>query len=146
MCRNGSDHCDLHVVLKSSTARNDYLDFPHVHQVFRIGRSVTLVRSGQRRQEAVFGVTSCPPEEADPSRIGELARGHWEIDTKLHRVRDVVYDEDRSQSRTGRGAQAMAGLRNFSISCLRLGGWGDIDQALRWFASDWRYPLDLLGS
>jgi hypothetical protein len=39
----------------------------------------------------------------------------------------------------------MAGLRNFSISCLRLAGWENIARALRFFASDWRYPLTLLG-
>jgi len=33
-------------VVQTSTALNDYLDFPHVHQVFRIERSVTMVRSG----------------------------------------------------------------------------------------------------
>ncbi len=39
----------------------------------------------------------------------------------------------------------MAGLRNFSISCLRLAGWENIARALRFFDSDWRYPLTLLG-
>ena len=131
--------------VQTSTALNDYLNFPHVHQVFRIERSVTMVKSEKRRHEVVFGVTSCPPERADPARIGELARGQWGIENKLHWVRDVVYDEDRSQIRTGRGAQAMAGLRNFSISCLRLAGWENIARALRFFASDWRYPLTLLG-
>ena len=132
-------------VVQTSTALNDYLDFPHVHQVFRIERSVTIVSSGKRRHEVAFGVTSCRPEVAGPSRVGELARDHWGIENKLHWVRDVVYDEDRSQIRTGRGAQAMAGLRNFSISCLRLAGWDNIARALRFFASDWRCPLTLLG-
>jgi len=57
----------------------------------------------------------------------------------------VVFDEDRSQIRTGHGPQAMAGLRNFAISCLRLAGWGNIAKALRRFASDWRYSLAILG-
>ena len=58
--------------------------------------------------------------------MGDFARGHWGIENKLHWVRDMAYDEDRSQIRIGRGAQAMAGLRNFSISCLRLAGWDNI--------------------
>ena len=65
--------------VQTSTALNDYLNFPHVHQVFRIERSVTMVKSEKRRHEVVFGVTSCPPERADPARIGELARGQWGI-------------------------------------------------------------------
>jgi len=131
--------------VQTSTALNDYLDFPHVHQVLRIERWVTVVKSGKRRHEVAFGVTSCSPDQADPARIGELARDHWGIENKLHWVRDVTFDEDRSQVRTGHGPQALASLRNFSISCLRLAGWENIARALRFFASDWRYSLTLLG-
>ncbi|MHB8312199.1 MAG: hypothetical protein ACYDD0_02705 [Candidatus Dormibacteria bacterium] len=40
----------------------------------------------------------------------------------------------------------MAGLRNFTIICLRLAGWENIAPALRCFASDWRYPRNLPGT
>jgi hypothetical protein len=50
--------------------------------------------------------------------------------------RDVTFDEDRSQVRTGRGPQVMATLRNTVISLLRLAGWGNIAQALRHHARD----------
>lgn len=69
----------------------------------------------------------------------------WRIENEIHWVRDVVYDEDLSQIRTGRGAQSMAGLRNFSVSYLRLAGWENIARALRLFVFDWRHPLNLLG-
>lgn len=131
--------------VQTSTALNDYLDFPYVRQVFRIERWVTMVKSGKRRHEVAFGVTSCSLDQADPVRIGELARGQWEIENGLHWERDVVFDEDRFQTRTGHGPQAMAGLRNFAISCLRLAGWGNIAKAIRRFASDWRYSLAILG-
>ncbi len=45
-------------------------------------------------------------------------------------MRDVTYDEDRSQVRTGAAPQVMATLRNTAISLLRLAGW-DTAQALR---------------
>jgi hypothetical protein len=35
-------------------------------------------------------------------------------------VRDVLFDEDRSQVRTGAGPRVMATLRNLAISLLRL--------------------------
>src|SRR5690349_10718758 len=38
----------------------------------------------------------------------------------LHWVRDVTYDEDRSQVRTGNGPRVMASLRNLAIAILRL--------------------------
>jgi hypothetical protein len=131
--------------VQTSTALNGYLDFPHVAQVFRIERSTQVIKSGKQRHEVVYGITSRPPERAGPAQVGAFARGHWGIENKLHWVRDMAYDEDRSQIRTGRGAQAMAGLRNFSISCLRLAGWDNIASALRLFASDWHHPLNLLG-
>lgn len=101
--------------------------------------------SGTQRHEVVHEPTTCPPDRADPHRIGELARGQWTIENPLHWVRDVVFDEDRSQIRTGRGAPAMAGLRTLAISCLRLAGWANIARALRRFAADWRHPLSRLG-
>jgi len=60
-------------------------------------------------------------------------------------VRAVVVDEDRSQVRTDRGAQAMARLLTFAISCLRLAGCVNIARALRRIAADWRAPLSRLG-
>jgi predicted transposase YbfD/YdcC len=44
----------------------------------------------------------------------------WGIEGQLHGVRDVVYDEDRSQVRTGNGARVMTGLRNLAIAVPRL--------------------------
>jgi hypothetical protein len=49
----------------------------------------------------------------------ELNRGHWCIENRLHWVRDVTFDEDRSQVRKGHGPQVLASLRNFVIAVLR---------------------------
>jgi len=130
---------------ETSTALNGYLDFPHVGQVCRIVRTVTHCKSGKTHRETVYGVTSLRPQQADARRIGELVRGHWEIENRLHWVRDVTFDEDRSQVRTGAGPRALASLRNFVISCLRLAGWANIAQGLRHLAWDWHLPLTLLG-
>ena len=32
-----------------------------------------------------------------------MLRGHWAIEDRLHWIRDVIYDEDRSQTRTASG-------------------------------------------
>lgn len=130
---------------QTSTALNDYLHFPYVGQVFRIERKVTHGKSGKTHQETAYGVTSLHPQQADARRIGELLRGHWEIENRLHWVRDVTFDEDRSQVRTGSGPRALASLRNFAISCLRLAGCASIARGLRHLAWDWQLPLTLLG-
>ena len=58
-------------------------------------------------------------------------RGQWEIENRLHWVRDVTFDEDRSQVRKGSGPQVMASLRNLSISLLRMSGVTNIASATR---------------
>jgi len=57
-------------------------------------------------------------------------------DNRLHWVRDVTYDEDRSQVRTGSAPRVMASLRNLAISALRLNGHTNIASATRWTARD----------
>ena len=59
----------------------------------------------------------------------------------LHWVRDVSFDEDRSQIRTRNGPQIMAALRNLVITALRLAGTTNIAAALRHHARDPHRPL-----
>jgi hypothetical protein len=74
-----------------------------------------------------------------------LSRGHWSIENRLHWVRDVTFDEDRSQVRKGMGAQVMASLRNLAISLLRMAGARYIAPALRHCARLGSQVLRLIG-
>ena len=105
--------------MRTTTLLNDYLDWPHVGQVFRIDRHVTNLLGEDPRDEVAFGITDLTPDIADARGIGTLVRGHWGIETRLHYVRDVTYDEDRSQVRTKNGPRVMATLRNGAIGLLR---------------------------
>ncbi|WP_342343924.1 transposase [Actinomyces succiniciruminis] len=58
-------------------------------------------------------------QDAQPEQIAAWIQGHWSIENRLHWVRDVTYDEDRHQLRTGSGPQVMATLRNLAISLIR---------------------------
>lgn len=60
-------------------------------------------------------------------------------------MRDVTFDEDRSQVRTNRGPAVMAALRNFAISLLRLLGATNIASAARAMAHQPRRALAALG-
>lgn len=68
-------------------------------------------KSGKRRQEVVYGVTSLKRERASAEQLLEMSRKHWHIENKSHWVRDVTFDEDRSQVRCGSIPQIMAALR-----------------------------------
>jgi len=107
-----------------------------VGQVFRVERITTdlhgnVVRGRKGTVEQTYGVTSLEAEKADPSRLLALNRGHWEIENRLHYVRDGTYDEDRSQVRRGNRPQAMASLRNTAISLLRRAGATNIAASTR---------------
>ena len=102
---------------------------------FRIDRYVTKLDGTELRTEQVYGVTSLVGTTKDAAaRVLALVRGHWRIENSLHWVRDVTFDEDRSQVRKGNGPRVMATLRNLAISVLRLAGASSIAKALRWCA------------
>lgn len=134
----------------TSTELNDYLDFPHVGQVFRIRRTTTdlhgnVVKGRKSTTETVFGVTSLTPQQVTPAQLLAYNRGHWQIENRLHHVRDMAYDEDRSQVRKGRRPHAMATLRNIAISLLRLAGAENIAAATRFLGRQAERPLRLVG-
>jgi len=131
--------------IDTSTAINDYVDFPHVGQVFRIKRTVTDLEGKNKQQETAYGITSLTPEKADPKTLLFLVRGHWHIENKLHWVRDVTFDEDRSQIRTGFAPRVFSTLRNLAISLFRLARLDNIAYALRIFAWKPGKCLELLG-
>jgi hypothetical protein len=117
-----------------STQLHDYLDFPHCRQVARIQRHTTLLRSGKIRAEQAFILTSLSPEKGPPETLLALVRGHWGIENRSHWVRDVTFDEDRSQIRTGSAPRMMAILRNLAIGIIRLLGFSHVPEGLRYFS------------
>ena len=110
-----------------------------------IERHTEFLRSGIQRTERAYGVSSLSAAEADPARLLELNRGHWEIENRVHYVRDVSFDEDRSRVRAGAGARVMASIRNLVISIFRLLGFSYIPEGFRYFAMRIDRIFELLG-
>jgi len=129
-----------------SQALNGYLDFPHLGQIFRIERHVTNLDGSNPRRETVCGLTSLDTAKAPPGRILEANRGHWSIENRVHWVRDVTFDEDRSRIRKGNGAHIMASIRNIVISIFRIAGYvKNIAAAVRDCCWNTRKALRLAG-
>jgi predicted transposase YbfD/YdcC len=122
-----------------------YTGFTDVQQIFRVHRRVVSKRTGEIRDETVYGLTSLSGAQASPKRLQALIRGHWHIENKSHWVRDVIYEEDRSQVRCGNIPQVMAALRNTVIGLLRLHGKHQIVAACRRHAARPEEALALLG-
>lgn len=121
--------------LRASTALCGYTDWPGHQQVLEMQRIVTKKRTGQTRHEVAYAITSLSAERATARQLLRIWRGHWHIENKLHWVRDVTFDEDRSQVRAGRIPQVMAALRNVAISLLRVCGGENIAAATRRYAA-----------
>ena len=64
---------------------------------------------------AVLGITSLSARQATPEHLATYARGHWAIEHKPHRVRDVTFREDASQVKTAAQPRIMVTLRNLTI-------------------------------
>jgi hypothetical protein len=92
-----------------------------------------------------YGITSLTPQKAKPARLLDLNRNQWSIENKLHWVRDVTFDEDRSRVRKKSGPHVMASLRNLTISLLRMAGTCNIAKALRTCSWNKTKPLRIIG-
>jgi predicted transposase YbfD/YdcC len=108
-----------HRRVTTSSALVGYTQWPHLQQVFRLERHTIIKKPGAVRGETVYGLTSLPAADADAARLLRLTRHHWGIENRSHWVRDVTFDEDRSQVRCGSTPEVMAALRNPAIGLLR---------------------------
>ncbi|MFC6567763.1 ISAs1 family transposase [Actinoplanes utahensis] len=122
------------------------IDFPHAAQTLQIRRRRRRLDQPRRfTTETVYAITDLLVHQARPAQLAAWIRGHWAIENKIHWVRDVTYDEDRSQIRTGTGPHVMAALRDAAIAALRAAGTTNIAAANRHHARDSTRPLALLG-
>ncbi|MDR1079172.1 MAG: ISAs1 family transposase, partial [Propionibacteriaceae bacterium] len=119
-----------------------WIEFPGCAQVLQVRRTVT--RKGRRTVEVAYLICSVPMEQAQPLTVAAWIQGHWGVEVRLHWIRDVTFDEDRSQVRRGNGPTVMAALRNMAITALRLAGWDDIAQAVRHLSRDCHRVANLL--
>ncbi len=127
--------------LTTTTALTGYLDWPGVQQVGQLVRRwEEHDRSGGETRLLITSLGA----EVGPDVLLRLARGHWQIENRLHYPRDVTLAEDASTVRTGAAPQVMAALRNAVLTVLRAAGATNIAAALREIA--WRgTALAMLG-
>jgi len=128
--------------LTSSDELKGYSDWPGLHQVFELTRTIVTKKTGEVTKETVYGITSLSPDEASAKRLLDLVRSHWHIENKVHWVR-VIYDEDRSQVRCGNTPEVMS--RNTVIGLMRHSGITSISSACRRFSARPELALELMG-
>ena len=73
-------------------------------------------RAEKTSRERRFYLSSIPLE-AD--LFARAVRSHWHVESRLHRVLDVVFHEELSRLHSGDGPQNMATVRHFALTLLR---------------------------
>jgi len=85
--------------------------FPHAEQAAVVRR-----KSGTRKRERVFLLTSCPAEQLSATQWLQINRQSWGIENGLHQRLDVTAMEDRCRVRTRNAAWILGMFRRLSIS------------------------------
>jgi predicted transposase YbfD/YdcC len=119
------------------------IDFPQATRVARIRRDRYDADGYLVSKEIVHAVTSLKEEKASAEALAGIARGQWGIES-VHWVRDTAWDEDANTGYAGNGPQAMATLRNLSVSLLYLAGVKEVTRTLQAIARDRNRLLDYL--
>lgn len=133
-----------HWQIEVTSALNDYLDWPELAQCFKLTRRNVYLSTGELSLEVHYGISSLTPQQAAPANLLLIKRQHWCIENRSHWVRDVTFDEDRSQLRIGHTHHLMAALRNLVLTLLRLAGFPNIASAVRYFAAQPSSALSLV--
>lgn len=132
--------------LTLSTQLNDYLDWSHLGQVFRLQRVIQRLKTGKLTYQVVFGITSLSPEKCTPKRLLEIIRQHWHIENRLHYVRDVTFHEDACQIRQSKRQRFLAAINNLAIGLIRSCDFDYAPEARRHFSVHYDEAYDLLVS
>ena len=127
-----------------TTELNGYLRFPHLGQAFVVEREVIEKKTGEISSEIAYGITSRPPQQADPQRVLKANRGHWVIENSCHYILDWTFDEDRSRIRTGYGPENMSRIRRFAIGVIKSKGGESVPQKMRQLTRQVRLVFDYL--
>ena len=130
--------------LTLSSQLNDYLDWPHVGQVFRLQRVVHHQKTGRITYQVVFGITSLSAQDCSPERLMTLIRQHWHIENRLHYVRDVTFHEDDCRIRETKRQRVLAALNNLVIGLIRRCDFDYVPAARRFFSLNYDQALQLL--
>ncbi len=86
------------------------MGFPHVVQLARLER-IRQLSPGRQEAETVWLITSLTQDQADATRLLELARQYWSIENGTHYRLDVSSAEDRCRVRHPVAATVLGMLR-----------------------------------
>jgi predicted transposase YbfD/YdcC len=102
-----------------------------IKTLIKVERSGT--RKGKKYEQTVYYISSLL-EKAE--EISKKVRNHWGIENKLHWVKDVVMEEDKSQIKEKKAAQNMSVFKTIGINFFRLLKFDSITEGRRWLGAN----------
>ena len=127
----------------TSTALNDYLDFPFIGQVFAIQRHTIDKKTGKETHEMAYGLTSHTTLTANAEQILQFNRNHWSVESH-HYILDWNWHEDRCTIRTHYGPENITRLRRFAIGLIKTISKDSVASTIRKLAGNVRLVFDYL--
>jgi predicted transposase YbfD/YdcC len=121
-----------------SSLLKDYTDWPYLEQVFQVTYQTTDMITGEIRTAVRYGITSQPPDVADPRKLLAQVRGEWGIETGLHGRRDSTLHEDATRPGAGSAPQVLAALNHTVVGLALKHGYANLAQARR----AWEYTIN----
>lgn len=115
-----------------------------IEQVFRLERTVRLLKTHETRHEVVYGLSSLSMRQAPPWRMLHLVRAHWTIENRLHHRRDVSLGEDACQTRTGPVPSLLAQLNSTLLALMDRVGVRNVARQMRYFDAHLEQALALV--
>jgi predicted transposase YbfD/YdcC len=122
--------------IQTSAMLNDYLDWPGLGQVYRLERKFSWIRQGNVYKtscEIEYGITSLSRDQASPSKVLQVRRKHWLVETGLHYRRDVTFHEDATRMTIGAAGRILATVHNLVLGLIKRAGYKNAAQARRYF-------------
>lgn len=132
--------------LTVSSQLNNYLDWPHLGQVFRLQRVVQRQKTNKITYQVIFGVSSLTTDGCSPQHLMALVRDHWQIENRLHYVRDVTFREDACTIRETKRQRILACINNLVIGLIRQCDFNFVPEARRFFSLHFDQAFALLVS
>lgn len=120
--------------------------WPDVAHVLRRTCERVVCKTGKRRVDVSYGITSVSADEMGAGDVEHLWRAHWTIENRKQYVRDVTLGEDHTQMHTGHAPQVLAALRNALIDGWRAQGWRNMADAARACAASPHRALRCIGA
>lgn len=111
-----------------------------VASVIKIFRSGTRGNHDYESDSATYYISSLPPTS---SLIPQGIRRHWNIENRLHWVKDVVTQEDNSPRLLGKASTNISLIKSWVLNLLRVHGYDSMTEALSYLSHNLPLLLSL---